>query len=138
MGDKLRRPKYLVLNATLTGIKQVLREIMKVHSLADMVFKLKANSSPENADLLLVAGLIIRYFNRPTHQITIEAIRGNRGYLMLYFSYLRMPLRTVDRFVALVGALVAEADVTVKENGSETERQPARRPWKNVLKWYSA
>jgi len=107
------------------------KKAMNIHSLQDLTSALKKNPSSENADLLLVADLFTQYFKRPSHQITIEAVRGNKGYFMLYLSYLRMPLESIDHFVGLAGALVAKADGLVRENSPATETNAARSTEQN-------
>jgi hypothetical protein len=105
--------------------------MMNTNSLQDLIFELKTAPSLENANLLLVADLIICYFNRPAHQITIQAIKSNKGYFMLYLSFLHLPFESIDHFVDLVGALVAKAEMTVRENGEATETNAAESTLKN-------
>jgi hypothetical protein len=110
---------------THTGSKQG-EKALSIDSLQDLILELQAAPSAENADLLLVADLIVRFFKRPAHQITIEAIRRNKRYLMLLFSYLQIPLESIDHFVGLAGALVAKAYRLVEEDCAATETNAAR------------
>jgi len=101
-------------------------KIMNINSLQDLRFELEKNPSPDNVDLLLVADLIVRFFTRPAHQITIEAIRRNKGNLMFFFSFLHMPIESIDHFVGLTSAMVAKAYRLVEENSAATEANAPR------------
>jgi hypothetical protein len=44
---------------------------------------------------------------------------------MLFLSYLHMPFKSIDHFVALADSLVAKADVAVRDNREATETNAA-------------
>jgi hypothetical protein len=79
------------------------------NSLQDVISALKSDRSADTSALLHVANMIVAYYNRPAHEITIKDMKQGRRYFPLFLSFRRIPLNEVDPIVEHADLLLARA-----------------------------
>lgn len=88
---------------------------MKTNCLSDVVALFDMKPPHDVYDLHEAAAVLVSYFKRPMHEISMSDIKAHRRYIPLYLSFVRVALEDVPVIVRKVDVLLDYALVTLPE-----------------------